>query len=194
MKKLISFVSLVALLNFVSCAKKADDSDSSSSSSNKQVTLKFGEYTTASYSPLNLLIPNAHAAISGLKFCFKRLRFKPAEEVEETADNIDFDLGEQDIGSTGTVLGTISVPAGEYRRIEIDLEPTCGAGDGWSAQLVNDHGSFELAERVTIKFEGTYIVNAEETFNLDVQPLMDALNAINDVANMGDAMEDSVGE
>ena len=67
------------------------------------VQLNFGSYRTASFSPLDLFIPRAHAAVSSLNFCFKRLRFK----LNQTAttnhannnDNIDITPKRVDISS-----------------------------------------------------------------------------------------------
>lgn len=120
-------------------------------------------------------------AVTDLKFCFKRLRFKTASSVTnpdptQDSDNIDLNLGEVTISSQGTTLGEVTVPEGIYSRVEFDLEDNCS---GLSARVVNSNGVFQTTERIQIKFEGTLQVSAGTTVNLDIQAIISALNTVN---------------
>lgn len=152
-----------------------------SSTETATVSMQMGTYTTAKSFWLELLLPKAHASVSNLKFCFKRLRFKTALEdtvnPETAEDNIDFNLGEVTIDSQGTYLSDIVVPKGIYKRVEFDLESDCVGGN--SVQLVNSNGGYSTTDRITIKYEGELIVDGDGTLTLDTQPILDAMNSFN---------------
>ncbi len=182
---------LLLILVLAAC-QPSSESSSSSSTESYPVTLQTGGYTTAQW--MNWILPNAYAAVSDLKFCFKRLRFKKDltdNAIPETdEDNVDFELGLQTITSSGAVLGTVQVPEGTYYRIEFDLEPECA---GNSVQLVNDFGNFSSNERITVKFEGVFVVNGTETLELGVQNILDAANA-HSAGRLRDSLEGASGE
>ena len=122
----------------------------------RPVSVSFGTYSTASYNPMDLIIPKSYAAVSDLKFCFKRLRFKQdlADTVDPALeDNIDLELGQVSISTTGTLLGTVQVPEGTYRRVEFDLESDCDGTTKNSVDLISDSYSGASTDRITIKFE-----------------------------------------
>lgn len=152
-----------------------------SSTETATVSMQMGTYTTAQSFWLDLLLPKAHASVSDLKFCFKRLRFKTALEdtasPETSEDNIDFNLGEVTIDSQGTYLSDIVVPKGIYKRVEFDLESDCLSGN--SVQLVNNNGGFSSSDRITIKYEGELVIDGDGTLTLDTQPILDAMNNYN---------------
>ena len=192
--KLLTNLLLISILALgFGCAKKDDESDMSSGNSSKaDVNISFGSYTTAHFSPMNFLVPNAYAAVSDLKFCFKRLRFKQdlADGVVDADDNIDLEIGLKSISNAGTLLGTVSVPEGTYKRIEFDLEPTCDGVTANSVSLVNDHGGFSSQSTITIKFEGSFIVSGDADLELGIQAILDAANTYNGTgSNLKDAME-----
>jgi len=160
------------------------------------VEIDMGEYTTAMKSFQRLFMQDAYAAVSNITFCFKRLRFKYQndDELESLGleDNVDLSIGEVSIDSNGVTLGTIEVPQGTYRRIEFDLESDCGLGK--SIDLTNDHGSFSTTDRVTIKFEGTFVAdNASEKLTLSVQSILDAANSYNGTGDLAGHLESASG-
>jgi len=164
---------LIIASNMMACSEKAETVD---------IGLGMGSYTTAQNKPLLLRLlglSEANAAVSSLKMCFKRLRFKlPDEETllpETSEDNIDFYIGEVDISSGGAALGMVTIPKGTYRRIEFDLEPDCASGK--SLEVVNSNGTFFTNERITIKFSGTFNADVDGYLTLGVQQILDALNA-----------------
>lgn len=164
----------VAIMLSTGCAKPANDQ--------AQIAVQFGSYTTAGKSNnlLRLLLPEAQASVSNLKLCFKRLRFKMADEATSSdpavdSDNIDFNLGEIDITSGSTALGVITLPKGNYKRVEFDLENSCA--NGKSINLVNSNGSYSSTERITIKFEGDFTASADGTLTLGVQQILTQLNS-----------------
>jgi hypothetical protein len=177
--------------SFYSCAKK-EESEISNGAAKQPVSLSMGSYTTAKFSPLNFIIPSAYAAVSDFKFCFKRLRFKKDPlDATEVDDNIDLQLGNIQISNSGTLLGTVNVPAGTYTRIEFDLEPSCDDVVVNSVGLTNGNGTFNSTSTIKIKFEGTFIVDGVETLELGVQNIMTAANAFDGLGGISlkDALE-----
>lgn len=171
--------------------QSSEDSPISSGASHP-VTISTGNYSVAKLQ--DFIIPSAHAAVSDLTVCFKRLRFKKDindDTVAETSeDNIDLSLGLVSLSSSGSALGTVSVPEGTYTRIEFDLESDC---NGKSVDLVNDFGSFSTAARITIKFEGAFVVNGNENLVLGVQDILNAVNAHNGSQSLKDSLEAASG-
>lgn len=182
-------LSLVVFSMLAACQPSNEDSTTGLKS--HPVTLQTGSYSTASI--MSWFIPEARAAVSDLRFCFKRLRFKKdltdTLDPELAEDNVDFSLGEQVISSSGALLGTFQVPEGTYYRIEFDLEPECA---GKSVSLSNDFGVFVSDERITVKFEGVFVVNGSETLELGVQNILDAANAHNG-GSLRDSLENVSG-
>lgn len=136
-------------------------------------------------------VHEAHAAAStSIEFCFKRLRFKP--DSSTSGSNYDLTIGKVSINPSGTNLFTISVPEGTYRRIEFDLENNC---DGSGAPSVSfDNGApRSTTDTMTIKFEGTYVVDADGTLNLDIDPLIDNMDLVANDADIKLAMESATG-
>jgi hypothetical protein len=184
-------ISMILLATLVGCNSDKDDSVTSGGKS-YPVRLSMGSYTTASLS--NLLIPNAYAAVSDLRVCFKRLRFKTSTDdsiPDAQEDNIDFNLGEVALSNSGTLLGTVTVPAGTYYRVEFDLEPTCA---GKSLNLSNDFGVYSSAENIKIKFDWVFIVDGSTTLELGVQNILSEANAYNGVESLRDAFERVSGD
>lgn len=177
---------------FMSC-EQSTSSKISKSSGKHPVSMSMSSYTVAKFNAIDLLFPKAYAAISDLKFCFKRLRFKkdlPDGVVDATEDNIDIELGEVQITSSGLDLGTVSVPADTYKRVEFDLERDCVVGSTQnSVSLINDFGTYNSTDRITIKFDGTFIVDGAESVVLDVQNIMDAANSYDGTGTLKDALE-----
>lgn len=157
----------------------------------KPVNVSLGSYTTAGFS--QFLIPNAYAAVSDLRLCFKRLRFK--KDVSDIADplldeNVDLNLGEVAITSGGKSLSVVNIPADTYYRIEFDLEPTCA---GKSAYLTNDFGVFSSSENIKIKFNGVFVVDGSETLVLGVQDILNAANAYQGTSSLRTSLESISG-
>lgn len=185
---------ILTTMSFILMSCEQPGSSKISKSSGKHpVSMSMSSYTVAKFNAIDLLFPKAYAAISDLKFCFKRLRFKrdlPDGVVDTTNDNIDIELGEMQINSAGLDLGTVSVPADTYKRIEFDLERDCVVGSTLnSVSLTNDYGTYGVTDRITIKFDGNFVVNGAESVVLDVQNIMDAANAYDGTGTLKDALE-----
>jgi hypothetical protein len=181
---------LFALISLVSCNTGNDKSPVSSSGSHP-VSLSMGSYTTASFS--QFFIPSAYAAVSDLRLCFKRLRFKTSiTDIDDPLldENVDLELGEVTISSAGTMLATVNIPAGTYYRIEFDLEPSCASK---SLNLSNDFGVYSAAENIKIKFDGVLVVDGTEYLQLGVQDILNAANAYNGVGSIRTAFESVSG-
>ncbi len=179
---------LAALIALVSC-NSGSSSSPVSSAAKYPVSVSMASYTTAGLFMRNLLISDAHAVVSDLRLCFKRMRFKKSiTDIDDPLidENIDLQLGEVSISGAGTILATVSVPADTYYRIEFDLDPSCAAN---SVYLTNDFGSFTSSEGLKIKFDGAFVVNGSETLNLGVQDVLNAANAYNGVGSLKNALE-----
>jgi len=177
---------LLALLTLASC--QSDKGDSPIGTGEKfPVSVQLGAYTTASFT--DFIIPSAHAAVSDLRFCFKRMRFK--KDITDIDDplideNVDLDLGEINISAVGTSLGVVNVPADTYYRIEFDLEPSCTSK---SVNLSNDFGTYSSTEGLKIKFDGVFVVDGSESLQLGIQDILNAANAYNGTGSLEDALE-----
>lgn len=139
------------------------------------------------------IIPSAKAAVSNVKFCFKRLRFK-AEVSDSTGKEIEFNIGEVEIDPNGFNLATVSVANGTYNRVEFDLEKDCEGATNPSVTTSNDNGTFTTDDRMTIKFEGSYTVSADGTLNLNVDALFDALETVNNGNQIKNVLESATGD
>ncbi|MCM2352881.1 MAG: hypothetical protein NDI63_04630 [Pseudobdellovibrio sp.] len=174
--KVIAGLTAAMMMLTTGCAKD-------NAAKSHQIAIQFGSYTSVKHKILRLFLPEAKAAVSSLNLCFKRLRFKTADDPATTTDpvadgdNIDFNLGAVDISSGATALGTISLPEGNYTRIEFDLENDCASGK--SISIVNSNGSYSSTDRITIKFEGQFTANADGVLTLGVQQIIDGLNSYN---------------
>lgn len=191
-KKRFNFSAALLIVTTFTACKQPSTSDLVSPSKSHTVNLSMGSYTVAKTSPLDFLIPSAYAAISDLKFCFKRLRFKrdlPDGQPDTSEDNVDLTLGRVTMSNSGVLLGQVTVPADTYKRIEFDLEPNCGGAGSNSVDLLNDWGAHSSASTITIKFEGTFIVDGTENLELGVQNIIDAANAYDGVGDLKDALE-----
>jgi len=139
------------------------------------------------------LVPPAHAVVGNVKFCLKRLRFKP----NSTTAGSDFDLvlGEVVINPAGTNLVTVSVPPGTYSRIEFDLDKECdGVAAKPSVSFTNGSGSYSTLEHTTIKFDGSYVVSSAGVLTLNIDPLLDALDLITNSTQIKTALETALGD
>jgi hypothetical protein len=130
-----------------------------------------------------LFIRPAFASTSSVTFCFKRVRFKKqgttsSSDPTTDPDNVDFAVGEVTVSPTGNTLGTFSLAAGDYRRLELDLENQCSSGK--SIVVTNSNGTFSTNSRVTIRFDGTFTMGtADTTLGLAVKGIVDALATVN---------------
>ena len=186
-KAAVVSVSVLVALEMMGCAAK-------SASSPAAISLQMGSYTTArNQNPLwKFLAPQeANAAVSSLKMCFKRLRFK-TDDVDTAApltdaSNKDFAIGEIIISNSGALLGAVSVPQGTYRRIEFDLDTNCASGK--SIQLVNANGSFSSTSGMTIKFRGNFVAASDGTLTLGIQTILSALNSYTAASDLKTTIE-----
>jgi len=151
------------------------------STGNGLVQLEIGSYNQLAW--YERLIPAAHATVSSVTFCFKRVRFK-ANSVDSAdpandASNVDFEIGQVTLSPSGTTLGSVSIPKGTYSRVEFDLEDNCGTATSVQVSNSNTGGPFTSGSRITIKFEGTFIADeASERLQLGVQAMINALNTV----------------
>lgn len=138
-------------------------------------------------------IPSAYAAVSDVKFCFKRMRFKP-DSTLPGGQNFELTLGEIDITPGGTNLITVSVPHGQYERVEFDLEKNCDGLTKPSVTFVNNAGTFSTDDNMTIKFDGVYVVSADGSLTLNIDALFDAMDTIVASDQIKTSLEGAVGD
>lgn len=173
---IFKIIFMTVLLAISSCAK-----NEGTSTGNPFVALKYQSYNALSAFTVNQL-----------KFCFKRVRFKQLGEPTSTdteldGDNIDFVIGEKLITTIGDTLGEVRVPPGQYARVEFDLDNHCG--NGYSVYINNSNGTFSTSDRITIKFEGTFVLQSNTDLNLAIQPIINAVNNVNNSANIKTTLE-----
>ncbi|MCC7406266.1 MAG: hypothetical protein IT288_17870 [Bdellovibrionales bacterium] len=170
------------------------------STGNPLVEIRFASYSTvaqkvAANVPLDALAEPGIFSVNQLIFCFKRLRFKSALETTNPdpasdEDNIDLEVGEVTLTSSGNSLGFVRVPVGTYSRIEFDLEDHCASG--LSAQVYNSQtGSpFSTNQRITIKFEGTLTIAAGSSgVDLALGSIISAADGITNNSQVRSALE-----
>lgn len=193
---------------------------------NQNVDLRFADYTVARANPLNggkvmltqssevrrqpgppaffmkldgfldRLFPKAEAAVSSIKMCFKRLRFKQENESTNSdstqdEDNIDLTLGLVTLSTSGTDLSSVEIPKAVYKRIEFDLEDGCGVG--YSLYL-NNLGVYQTTDRMTIKFEGTFdSASSGGAINMSIQNIITALSSVTSGSQLKSAAEGASG-
>jgi hypothetical protein len=106
--------------------------------------------------------------------CFKRLRFKPFNGSDE---NIDIELGETTVSTSGSFLVATPVRPGVYSRVELDLNDHCASGK--SLQLTNGSTHYSTNETMTIRFDGALKVVAAQTVDLNIQAIISSLSTVN---------------
>jgi hypothetical protein len=140
------------------------------STGNPLVSLHFASFSSPASAKVGTL------SVSQVIMCFKRLRFKQqgqATAANPAADssNIDFSIGEVTISPSGTDLGSVQVPPGTYTRVEFDLESSCLSGA--SLQVQNSNGTFSTADRITIKFSGSFVADqTDKSLSMDVTAII----------------------
>ncbi|MBY0516345.1 MAG: hypothetical protein K2P81_05520 [Bacteriovoracaceae bacterium] len=145
-----------------------------------------------------ILIPEAHAAVSNVYLCFKRLRFKfDTSASSGGSGNIDLTLGRINIDPNGTSLGNINIEAGSYQRIEIDLEKECdGVINRPSVEFTNSTAPFNYSsiDRMTIKFEGNFSSTGDINLDLNIDALLDEMDLITGGDNIKNRLEAVTGD
>jgi hypothetical protein len=200
LKTIICRLSIIGLLLLSSC-ELFQDGNGGTTTGNPGVTkleLRFDSYDQTAFLDhiLNSFISKAYAQVNSASFCFKRLRFKKADDSTSdpttNEDNIDFDIGEIVLSSSGVLLGSIELPTGEYKRLEFDLESDCSSG--YSVDLNNDAGDFQTTDRITIKFRGSFTASSSnQTLSLGIQHIIDALDSHTGSQDLKDTLEDVSG-
>ncbi len=139
-------------------------------------------------------ISSAYANVGTVNLCFKRLRFKPVENDDSTAENIDLNLGLVTIDPIGTNIVSVSVPEGTYRRIEFDLERDCDGFPSPSVSFTNGVTTYSTQDNIKIKFEGTLVVDADKTVTLDTDIILDALDNVTSDNQIKNTLEAVTGD
>lgn len=184
MKSWLRIVTFVVSLLQLSCA-------GGTTTGNPLVQMAFAPFTAAHSMKVGTM------AVTDLKMCFKRLRFKTETDSNTTdpmndSDNIDLFLGEVSISSTGTDLGEVSVPKGTYTRVEFDLEKDCTSG--YSLIMTKDTTTYQTEDRITIRFEGTFVVDENsETLEMGIEQIISALDTVTNSTQIKDQAESASG-
>lgn len=190
---------LIAVL--MGCSASNQDNVSGQSVKMATVSVQVVDTPTVQNQLLNLILPKAYAEVTSSIACFKRLRFKFAESAddaeadyevnEDLEDNVDLYLGEVDLTASGNALGTIEIPEGEYRRIEVELEDKCAGGQ--SLSIVNSNGSYTTSDRISVRFEGTFTAEDNAVLGLNINKIIEAIDAYDGTTNLKDSIEAASG-
>jgi hypothetical protein len=138
-------------------------------------------------------IPSAYANVGSVDLCFKRLRFKPVENDDTSAENYDLALGLVTINPNGTNIVSVSVPEGTYLRIEFDLEGDCDGSGAPSVSFVNGV-PYSTQDNIKIKFEGILVVDSDKMVNLDTDKILDALDTVSSSNQIKNILEAVTGD
>lgn len=131
-------------------------------------------------------------SLSSLKMCFKRLRFKMDSSSSEE-DNVDLNLGEVTMDPNGTLITAITVPEGEYKRVEFDLDDNCSSGH--AIQVTNNNGTFSTTDHTTIRFDGNFTASESSTqLELNMQAIVSALNTVTSNSQVRSKAESAAGD
>lgn len=152
--------------------------------------------TTAQNRFINFLLPSAYATVTDTTMCFKRLRFKlDSNSTEENggSHNIDFTPGEVSLASSWIYLGEVTVPAGNYRRVEFDIEKNCGSSSsGKSISFTNNYGQFWSDQTVNIIFEGDFEASRSgQQLNLNTLTIINALDNVMSLSDVKPTLLDA---
>lgn len=199
---LASLFSGLALLN--ACAKTA-------SSGTSQVSLQIGSLSAANQL-IQFLLPEARAAVTSAKVCFKKVKFKTEEELNymeteiekdsesdrlikeaeiEKEEEVEFRPGEVELSSSGIEIGTVTLPEGTYTQIEFILEKDGrGCSGNNSVDLVNTSGMFTTPESIEIKLAGRFIASeANQVLSLNMNDILMALDQVTSNNQIKDKLE-----
>lgn len=139
-----------------------------------KVQMSFNSYNNSFARVIsNLFIKQAHADLTELRLCFKRVRFKTTSS--SSAGDIELELGEVSINQEGTDLGEVEISDTTYRRIEFDIDKNCDDTSKPSIQIMNDNGTFTSDDHITIKFEGEFKPSDDGDLDMYVQNIVDSV-------------------
>lgn len=143
-----------------------------------------------------ILVPDASAAISQVKMCFKRLRFKQegqstSSDPTQDQDNVDLTLGLVTLSTTGTDLKSVEVPSAIYTRVEFDLEDGCGVG---YSLYVDNSGIYQTTDRITVKFSGTFdSKQSGGVLSMSIQSIISSLSSVTNGNQLKNLAENASG-
>ncbi len=101
----------------------------------------------------------------------------PGHHTGAEEDSIVIFSGELDVQAGETLFGSVKVPEGRYRRLEIDLAPGCSRGA--SIVINNLNGEFSTNETMRVRFSGDFTIASDGELHLDFEPLVRVLTSIN---------------
>ncbi len=141
--------------------------------------------------PMAKLISNHDSrALTAMSICFKRIRFKPDESYSGT--EVTLNLSEQTLNPSGGTIGQISVTAGIYRRVELDIANVCGQGR--SIVFTNSNGTFSTDDHIQLRFEGQINVDmTSESALLSLNSLIEKLDSVSADGDIKNLAESAVG-
>jgi hypothetical protein len=166
-----TIAAFVASLTFIlvlgqGCQGSHGTSTGNPLSSEPGVALKMAAFSPTAVPGNNVL---------SLAMCLKRLRFKAASGSSDSGD-IDLQLGDVTLDPSGTLLSSVQIPIGTFDRIEFDLDPSCSSGH--SVALTNSSGSFTSTDDMTIRFDGSITITGDQSVELLVQQIVNALATV----------------
>ena len=171
---------VVILLTIVLCACGTREG-------NGMVSIEVGDHTKGAIKG-RMAFPNG---VTSLTMCFKQVRFR-ADGDSSGAHDILFDVGEKVFTGAAATLGEASLPNGNYKRIEFLLHDKCASGK--SVEVVNNHGTFNTAKSINLKFRGDFtMAGANARVVLSINAIADALSSVDDGGQIKTKAEDAEG-
>lgn len=177
----------VVMFGFQNCSPRGFQFKGQPGASPQEGVLQNGGTTTDNPKPTVTLQIGAFANIDStdnappqIFLCISEIRFrKPADDGDDVRIELRGERKYVTLNPTGTDLGPIDVPSGNYGRIELRLSEAC---DGIAAAVRNTHGDFSTDEDTDLRFSGSIANNGNLSrlvLNMDemVRDLAEAQNA-----------------
>lgn len=155
------------------------------------VQLELSSYSTQA-SWVDAFIPKAFANVNSVSMCIYQIRFKPTSSTGNQGLNIIFDVNDVQWSPSGTSLGTIQIPEGEYDRVDIMVKDDCG--ENLSILIQNDNGQFSNDSPLTLRFRGLIEVNSStDVITLGVAPFILFFDSIDSNADLNAGVQNIDG-
>ena len=111
----------------------------------------------------------------------------PGHHTGTEEDSVVIFAGELEVKAGETLFGSVKVPEGRYRRLEIDLAPGCSQGA--SVVIKNLNGEYSANETMRVRFSGDFTVASDGELHLDFEPLVRVLSNINQNTSIKNEIE-----
>lgn len=181
MRNLRGLCAIAPLLSVLALAASGCTGGAGTSGGNPEVSvqLRFAQNSIGS------------GSVSNLALCPATARFIPSNPAL-TAVAVSLSLGDLTVSSAGASLSSVSLPAGSYSAVELDLANQCPSGA--TLQVANASGTFTTSAVTTILFQSSYSIQASvQALELQIDPILAPLGTVSAGAQLVAAAESVPG-